>query len=37
MVQGVVVFIAIAYVGINAVVDLSYGLIDPRVRKAVRA
>lgn len=37
MVQGVVVFIAIAYVGINALVDLSYGLIDPRVRKAVRA
>ncbi|MBT2273694.1 ABC transporter permease [Rhodococcus qingshengii] len=37
MVQGIVVFIAITYVGINAVVDLSYGMIDPRVRKAVRA
>lgn len=37
MVQGIVVFIAVVYVGINAIVDLSYGMIDPRVRKAVRA
>lgn len=37
MVQGVVVFIAVVYVVINAAVDLSYGLIDPRVRKAVAA
>jgi len=36
-VQGVVVFVAIAYVGINTLVDVSYGLLDPRVRKAVRA
>ena len=33
MVQGVVVFIAVVYVVINTIVDLSYGLIDPRVRK----
>ncbi|AYJ50306.1 ABC transporter permease [Rhodococcus sp. P1Y] len=37
MVQGVVVFIAVVYVAINAVVDTSYGMIDPRVRKAVGA
>ncbi|MGC7101499.1 ABC transporter permease [Amycolatopsis lurida] len=36
-VQGVVVFIAVVYVGVNTVVDLSYRLIDPRVRKAVAA
>lgn len=36
-VQGVVVFVAVTYVIINALVDLSYGLLDPRVRKAVRA
>lgn len=36
-VQGVVVFVAVTYVVINALVDLSYGLLDPRVRKAVGA
>ncbi|MEU6644426.1 ABC transporter permease [Saccharomonospora sp. NPDC046836] len=36
-VQGVVVFIAVVYVGVNTVVDLSYRLIDPRVRKAAAA
>jgi len=36
-VQGVVVFVATAYVVINTLVDLSYGLLDPRVRKAARA
>ncbi|WP_262403607.1 ABC transporter permease [Actinomadura sp. CNU-125] len=36
-VQGVVVFVAVVYVAINTVVDLSYRLIDPRVRKAVTA
>lgn len=36
-VQGVVVFIAVVYVGVNTAVDLSYGLIDPRVRKAALA
>ncbi|MFW0785593.1 ABC transporter permease [Gordonia sp. CPCC 206044] len=37
MVQGIVVFIAVTYVLINTVVDLSYGLIDPRVRKVAAA
>jgi len=36
-VQGVVVFIAVTYVLVNTLVDVSYGLLDPRVRKAVRA
>ena len=34
-VQGVVVFVAVAVVVINMLVDLSYGWLDPRVRKAV--
>lgn len=33
-VQGVVAFIAIGFVVINMVVDLGYGIIDPRVRRA---
>ncbi|QFG20189.1 ABC transporter permease [Actinomadura sp. WMMB 499] len=37
MVQGVVVFVAVVYVVINTVVDLSYRLIDPRVRKVATA
>lgn len=37
MVQGIVAFIAVVYVGVNTVVDLSYELIDPRVRKVARA
>lgn len=36
-VQGVVVFIAATYVLINMIVDLSYGWLDPRVRKAAKA
>ncbi|MBA2947908.1 ABC transporter permease [Streptomyces himalayensis] len=36
-VQGIVVFIAVVYVMVNMLVDLSYGLIDPRVRKAAKA
>jgi peptide/nickel transport system permease protein len=36
-VQGIVVFIAVVYVGVNTLVDLSYGLLDPRVRKAGRS
>jgi len=36
VVQGVVVFVAIAYVLINALVDVSYGFLDPRVRGASR-
>lgn len=37
MVQGIVAFIAVVYVAVNTVVDLSYEVIDPRVRKAARA
>jgi peptide/nickel transport system permease protein len=33
MVQGVVVFVAVVYVGVNTLVDLGYGWLDPRVRK----
>lgn len=36
-VQGTVAFIAVAYVLINMCVDVSYGFLDPRVRKAPRA
>jgi peptide/nickel transport system permease protein len=36
-VQGVVAFVAVVYVGVNTMVDVSYGLIDPRVRKAAAA
>ena len=37
MVQGVVAFIAVVYVLVNTLVDLSYGVIDPRVRRGVKA
>lgn len=36
-VQGIVVFIAVVYVVINMLVDVSYGVLDPRVRKAARS
>ncbi|MCX4815238.1 ABC transporter permease [Streptomyces sp. NBC_01239] len=32
-VQGIVVFVVVAYVLVNTLVDLSYGWLDPRVRK----
>jgi len=32
MVQGCVLLIALIYVGVNLVVDLTYGLLDPRIR-----
>lgn len=32
MLQGFIIFIAIAYALINLAVDVSYSLIDPRVR-----
>lgn len=32
MVQGIVVFVAVTYVVINLVVDVLYGVVDPRVR-----
>lgn len=35
-VQGVVVFVAVTYVIVNTLVDVSYGFLDPRVRKVVR-
>ena len=34
MVQGIVLFIATAYVVVNFLVDLCYSLLDPRVRYA---
>jgi peptide/nickel transport system permease protein len=34
MLQGVVAFVAIAYVLINTLVDVGYGLLDPRARMA---
>ncbi|QBF47136.1 ABC transporter permease [Janibacter limosus] len=34
VVQGVVLFMAVAYVLINRLVDVGYGLLDPRVREA---
>jgi peptide/nickel transport system permease protein len=33
MVQGLTVFIAVTYLVINALVDVAYGLIDPRTRR----
>jgi peptide/nickel transport system permease protein len=32
MVQGIVVFLAIVYVGVNLAVDVLYGVVDPRIR-----
>jgi peptide/nickel transport system permease protein len=37
MIQGCVLFIALIFVLANLAVDLSYGLLDPRVRYGVRA
>lgn len=34
MVQGCILFITVAYVIINSLVDLSYYILDPRIRKA---
>ncbi len=33
LIQGVILFITVAYVGINVLVDLIYTILDPRVRK----
>ena len=35
-VQGIVVFIAVTFVIINMLVDIGYGVLDPRVRRAPR-
>ena len=32
LVQGLILFIAVVYIGINIVIDILYGVIDPRVR-----
>jgi peptide/nickel transport system permease protein len=32
MVQGIVVFVAVAYVTINFIIDILYGVVDPRIR-----
>lgn len=32
VIQGIVLFVAVVYISINLVVDLLYGIIDPRVR-----
>ena len=32
LVQGCILFIAVTYVGLNLIVDLAYGLLDPRIR-----
>lgn len=34
MVQGAVLVIAVIYVAVNALIDLSYGYLDPRIRRA---
>lgn len=34
MVQGAVLVIAVIYVVVNAVIDISYGYLDPRIRRA---
>jgi peptide/nickel transport system permease protein len=34
VVQGVVVVVSIIFIAINIVVDVAYGLLDPRVGKA---
>lgn len=31
MIQGIVLFVAVVYVGVNLIVDLLYGLVDPRI------
>lgn len=31
MIQGIVLVVSVSYVGINLMVDLMYGLIDPRI------
>ena len=32
-VQGVVLFIAVIYIVVNLIVELVYGLLDPRIRR----
>lgn len=37
VVQGVVVFIAVTFVLVNMLVDIGYGILDPRVRRSPKA
>jgi ABC-type dipeptide/oligopeptide/nickel transport system permease component len=32
LVQGCILFVAVTYVALNLIVDLAYGLLDPRIR-----
>jgi peptide/nickel transport system permease protein len=32
IIQGVVIVVAIIYIVVNLIVDISYGLLDPRIR-----
>jgi peptide/nickel transport system permease protein len=34
MVQGCVLFVSLAYVLVNTLTDIVYGLVDPRIRDA---
>jgi ABC-type dipeptide/oligopeptide/nickel transport system permease component len=35
LVQGLILFIAVAYIAINIVIDVLYGVVDPRIRAGV--
>jgi peptide/nickel transport system permease protein len=37
LVQGLILFIAVAYIAINIVIDVLYGVVDPRIRAGVNA
>jgi peptide/nickel transport system permease protein len=32
VIQGIILTIAVLYMGINLLVDISYGFLDPRIR-----
>jgi len=36
LIQGIVVVIAVSYVALNAMVDVLYGVIDPRIRRSAK-
>jgi peptide/nickel transport system permease protein len=36
LIQGIVVVVAVSYVALNAMVDVLYGVIDPRIRRSVK-
>lgn len=37
LVQGMILFIAVAYIAINIVIDVLYGVVDPRIRTGAKA